>query len=162
MTDRILTGDSPSVGHNSPVADMSADVTVDADKMFVWPVRVYYEDTDAGGVVYHANYLRFMERARSEWLRALGHPVDQIVAQEKRLFVVRSVEMKFIRPAVLGDELQVSAEIIKTRRASMRLAQEVSSVVQGEPQLRVRAIIELAMVSSETFRPVALPEFLKT
>lgn len=177
VTNRILTGDSPRISDNSAVAEMAvgakADMgkadtdnvdmdNVDTVKVFVWPVRVYYEDTDAGGVVYHANYLRFMERARSEWLRDLGHPVDQIVAQEKRLFVVRSVEMKFIRPAFLGDDLRVSAEIIETRKASMRLAQQVSSVVEGELQLRVKAIIELAMVSSETFRPVALPDFLKT
>ena len=132
---------------------------------FSWPVRVYYEDTDAGGVVYHANYLRFMERARSEWLRHLGHPVDQIVEQEKRVFVVRSVEMKFVRPARLGELLQVSAQILERKRASMRLVQEVRCAatddVEGAPELRVSAVIELAMVSSETFRPVAIPEFLR-
>ncbi len=128
---------------------------------FYWPVRVYYEDTDAGGVVYHANYLRFMERARSEWLRDLGHPIDQIVAQEKRLFVVRSLEMKFIRPAKLGELLRVSANIVEMRRASMRLKQEVRSELDGELQLCVSAEVELAMVSSETFRPVAIPNFLK-
>lgn len=128
---------------------------------FSWPVRIYYEDTDAGGVVYHANYLRFMERARSEWLRDLGHPVDQIVEQEKRVFVVRSVEMNFVRPARLGELLQVSAQILEMKRASMRLIQEVVCEVDGEPELRVSAIVELAMVSSETFRPVAIPGFLK-
>jgi len=132
---------------------------------FSWPVRVYYEDTDAGGVVYHANYLRFMERARSEWLRHLGHPVDQIVAQEKRVFVVRSVEMKFVRPARLGELLQVSAQILEMKGASMRLVQEVyctaTDKIEGEPELKVSALVELAMVSSETFRPVAIPEFLR-
>lgn len=132
---------------------------------FIWPVRVYYEDTDAGGVVYHANYLRFMERARSEWLRHLGHPVDQIVEQEKRVFVVRSVEMKFVRPARLGELLQVSAQILETKRASMRLVQEVHCAeedgIEGEPELKVSAVVELAMVSSETFRPVAIPKFLR-
>jgi len=128
---------------------------------FVWPVRVYYEDTDAGGVVYHANYLRFMERARSEWLRSLGHPIDQIVAQEQRIFVVRSVEMKFVRPARLGELLLVSARILEKKRVSMRLIQDVVCEVEGEPELRVSAVVELAMVSSETFRPVAIPGFLK-
>ena len=125
--------------------------------LFTWPVRVYYEDTDAGGVVYHANYLRYMERARSEWLRALGHPVDQIAQQEKKLFVVRSVQIQFERPARLSDELLVSAEVEQTRRASMRLKQEVC---RGVDELLVSAQVELAMVDSETFRPVRLPVFL--
>lgn len=128
---------------------------------FSWPVRVYYEDTDAGGVVYHANYLRFMERARNEWLRDMGWPIDQIVEQKKRLFIVRSLEMKFIRPARLGDALEVSAAIHLMKNASMRLHQEVRREYDGENQLLVRAMVELAVVSSETFKPVALPEFLK-
>ena len=125
---------------------------------FAWPVRVYYEDTDAGGVVYHANYLRFMERARNEWLREMGYPVEQIVRQDKKLFVVRSVEMKFIRPARLSDELQVSAEVIEAKRASMLLRQEVH---RQADELLVSARVELAMVDSESFRPVRLPEYLQ-
>lgn len=125
--------------------------------LFTWPVRVYYEDTDAGGVVYHANYLRYMERARSEWLRALGHPVDQIARQEKKLFVVRSVQIQFKRPARLSDELLVRTEVEQTRRASMRLKQDV---YRGADELLVSAQVELAMVDSETFRPVRLPFFL--
>ena len=124
---------------------------------FTWPLRVYYEDTDAGGVVYHANYLRFMERARNEWLRAMGHPVEQIVEQEKKLFVVRSVQIQFARPARLSDELRVSAEVIESRRASMRLRQQV---VRGADELLVSAEVELAMVDSQSFRPVRLPAFL--
>ena len=126
-------------------------------EIFTWPLRVYYEDTDAGGVVYHANYLRFMERARNEWLRAMGHPVEQIVEQEKKLFVVRSVQIQFARPARLSDELRVSAEVIETRRASMRLRQQV---VRGADELLVSAEVELAMVDSQSFRPVRLPAFL--
>jgi acyl-CoA thioester hydrolase len=127
---------------------------------FVWPVRVYYEDTDAGGVVYHANYLRYMERARNEWLRDMGHPVEQIVEQEKKLFVVRSLEMKFVRPAKLSDELSVSAEVVLVKKASMQLRQEVRRGVGESGELLVSAMIELAMVDSESFRPVRLPEFL--
>jgi acyl-CoA thioester hydrolase len=127
---------------------------------FVWPVRVYYEDTDAGGVVYHANYLRYMERARNEWLRDMGHPVEQIVEQEKKLFVVRSLEMKFVRPAKLSDELSVSAEVVLVKKASMQLRQEVRRGVGESGELLVSAMIELAMVDSERFRPVRLPEFL--
>ena len=125
--------------------------------IFTWPVRVYYEDTDAGGVVYHANYLRFMERARNEWLRNMGYPVEWIAAQENKLFVVRSVQIQFARPARLSDELLVCAEVEETRRASMRLRQEIHSCSGG---LLVSAKVELAMVDSETFRPVRLPAFL--
>ena len=131
---------------------------------FVWPVRVYYEDTDAGGVVYHANYLRYRERARNEWLRDMGHPVEQIVAQEKKLFVVRSLEMKFVRPARLSDELSVSAEVVLAKKASMQLRQEVrrgASELGEASELLVSAMIELAMVDSEHFRPVRLPEYLR-
>lgn len=127
---------------------------------FIWPVRVYYEDTDAGGVVYHANYLRYMERARNEWLRDMGHPVEQIVAQEKKLFVVRSVEMKFLRPAKLSDDLSVSAEVVLSKKASMQLRQEVRRGAEESEELLVSAVVELAMVDSESFRPVRLPAFL--
>ena len=142
--------DSPPLMQTRPGHEMTIEP-------FRWPVRVYYEDTDAGGVVYHANYLRFMERARSEWLRALGHPVDQIARQEKKLFVVRSVQIKFDRPARLSEELLVSAEVVQTRRASMRLRQEIR---RDSGDLLVAAQVELAMVDSETFRPVRLPTFL--
>jgi len=127
---------------------------------FIWPVRVYYEDTDAGGVVYHANYLRYMERARNEWLRDMGHPVEQIVAQEKKLFVVRSVEMNFLRPAKLSDDLRVSAEVVLSKNASMQLRQEVRRGAGESEELLVSAVVELAMVNSESFRPVRLPAFL--
>ncbi len=127
---------------------------------FCFPVRVYYEDTDAGGVVYHANYLRFMERARNEWMRDLGWPVDQLVEREKCLFVVRALNMKFIKPARLGDALMVSTNILTTKKASMQIAQEVRRDIHGENQLLVKAQVELAVVSSETFRPTRLPAFL--
>jgi acyl-CoA thioester hydrolase len=130
-------------------------------KIFSWPVRIYYEDTDAGGVVYYANYLRYMERARNEWLRAMGHPVEQIVEQEKKLFVIRSVEMKFIRPARLSDELRVSVDVLQTKKASMQLKQEAYRVSGESEELLVSGIVELAMVSSENFRPVRLPIYLR-
>lgn len=130
-------------------------------QIFSWPVRIYYEDTDAGGVVYYANYLRYMERARNEWLRDMRHPVEQIVEQEKKQFVIRSVEMKFICPARLGDDLRVSADVMQTKKASMQLKQEVYRVSGESEELLVSAIVELAMVSSENFRPVRLPIYLR-
>ena len=128
---------------------------------FIWPLRVYYEDTDAGGVVYHANYLRYMERTRNEWLRDMGHPVEQIVAEELKLFVMRSVKMKFIRPARLSDQLEVSAEVSEARKASLMIEQEVCRVSGESKELLVSAVVELAMVDSKSFRPVRLPGFLQ-
>ena len=78
-------------------------------KEFLWPVRVYYEDTDSGGVVYYANYLKFMERARTEWLRALGFEQDQLIEEEGVIFAVRRAEVDFIAPGRFNDALQVSA-----------------------------------------------------
>lgn len=130
------------------------------NEMFNWRVRVYYEDTDAGGVVYHANYLRFMERARSEWLRDIGHPVGQIAKRDHCLFVVREVNMKFLRPAKLDDELIVGARLVATRRTSMQIEQQIWRDNDESGDVLLNAMIQLVTVSSETFRPIALPRFL--
>ncbi len=92
---------------------------------FIWPVRVYWEDTDAGGIVYYANYLKFMERARTEWLRAIG--IDQVRMKEELglIFVVVDVEAHYRKPARYGDLLQVSCRVRETTRASITLDQEV-------------------------------------
>ena len=83
-------------------------------KEFFWPVRVYWEDTDAGGVVFYANYLKFMERARTEWLRSLGYEQDSLVEREGLLFAVRHVELDFRRPARLDDALRASSDVAKS------------------------------------------------
>lgn len=130
------------------------------DKPFIWKARIYYEDTDAGGVVYHANYLRFLERARSEWMRQIGHPVALIAKRDKCLFVVRSAQLKFKRPARLDDEISISAKIVDMRKASMRISQQITRGDASNTEILMQAVIELAMVSSDSFRPVAIPEFL--
>ena len=104
--------------------------------MFFWPVRVYYEDTDSGGVVYYANYLRFMERARTEWLRALGFEQDVLAAQHGVIFAVKSVELDFIRPARFNDLLRVGAQVVERRAVSLTFAQEVAAMQPGEEALR--------------------------
>ncbi|RZA10509.1 MAG: tol-pal system-associated acyl-CoA thioesterase, partial [Lysobacteraceae bacterium] len=91
---------------------------------FRWPVRVYWEDTDAGGVVYHAQYLAFMERARSEWLRSRGIHQDRMRADEDLVFVVRAMEIDFRAPARLDDQLEVSVRLLECRGASLVLAQK--------------------------------------
>ncbi|WP_417688105.1 tol-pal system-associated acyl-CoA thioesterase [Pseudidiomarina sp.] len=91
---------------------------------FSWPVRVYYEDTDAGGIVYYANYLKFLERARTEWLRSLGIEQDTWLAHRLG-FVVRQVTMDLIRPARFNDELRVTVVVERLKRASVVFTQQV-------------------------------------
>jgi acyl-CoA thioester hydrolase len=121
--------------------------------VFSFPVRIYWEDTDAGGVVYHANYVRFMERARTEWLRAQG--IDQLALRESTSlgFVVREMHLDFLRPARLDDELQVTVDVKERRSASMLFGQEI---VCGGTTL-VRATVRAACVNLVTMRPAQIP-----
>jgi acyl-CoA thioester hydrolase len=125
-------------------------------KRFIWPVRVYYEDTDAGGVVFHANYLKFFERARTEMLRAMGHEQDRLMA-EGTIFVVRSVQVDYLLPARFNDQLQVSAEISFIKKASFDFEQQIT---RGDEVL-CRGVIRIACLNAETMRPKAIPESLQ-
>ena len=120
---------------------------------FNWPVRVYYEDTDAGGVVYYANYLRFFERARTEWLRATGFDQTALKADSAIVFAVRHVEIDYLRPARLDDELVVEAVIADVGRASLGFRQRL---LRGDEVL-CTAAVKVVCLHSETFRPVAIP-----
>ena len=120
---------------------------------FELPVRVYYEDTDAGGVVYHANYLRFMERARSEWLSRLGLEHAELTRDHGLMFVVRSAQLDFLRPAKLADHLTIDLAISRLRRSSMTFSQQVW---RGEECL-CRGEISVVAVNVATFRPCGLP-----
>jgi len=121
---------------------------------FVWPARVYWEDTDAGGVVYHASYLRFLERARTEWLRAMGVHQQQMRDDFDRVLVVRSMQIDFHKPARLDDQLAVSVGLIECRRASLVMTQAIHNGDTLLLQARVRA----ACVAASDFRPRPLPE----
>ena len=122
-------------------------------KTFVVPVRVYYEDTDAGGVVYYANYLRFMERARTEWLRTLGFEQDELARTQGVLFAVRSAAIDFIKPARFNDELEVTVEITKRGHASMTFHQQV----RRAEELLCQADVRIACIGTVDFSPQALP-----
>lgn len=125
----------------------------------VWHrVRVYYEDTDAGGVVYYANYLRFMERARTEWLRAHGTTTVELGRTAEVLFAVRRCRVDFVRPALLDDELQVGAQVRSWRRAGLTFFQEV----RRDGLVLCTAEVELACVDARQFRPCALPPALSS
>jgi acyl-CoA thioester hydrolase len=127
-------------------------------RAFSWQVRVYYEDTDFGGVVYYANYLRFFERARTEWLRALGADHQRLAAEQGLVFVVRRAEIDFVRAARLDDLLEITVEPTEKRLASMVLRQR--ALRGGE--LMAEALVQVACVRREDYRPVAIPpEFLE-
>lgn len=126
--------------------------------LFSWPIRVYWEDTDGGGVVYHAGYLRFLERARTEWLRSLGHSQESLRAGSDLVFAVRSVQMDFLAPARLDDELSATVEVTAVRGASLGFRQSVLRVADGAEL--VRATVRAACLTASTFRPRPLPEGL--
>jgi acyl-CoA thioester hydrolase len=122
---------------------------------FSWPVRVYYEDTDSGGVVYYANYLKFMERARTEYLRSLGFEQDRLRAEQGVLFTVHSIQVDFHKPAHFNDALEVSAAVNDQRRASLTFEQRVCR--QGESSILCSGRIRVACVDAGTFRPSPVP-----
>lgn len=126
-------------------------------KIFNWPVRVYYEDTDVGGVVFYANYLKFYERARTEMLRAMGFEQDQLIVQSSIIFAVRSVKVDYLKPARFNDLLNVSARLSLVKSASLTFVQDISC---NDEQLNT-ATIRIACLDSETLRPRHIPDFLK-
>jgi len=120
---------------------------------FRLPVRVYYEDTDAAGVVYYANYLRFMERARTEWLASIGFELDRLEREQRIVFVVHHLDIEYRRPAQLLDRLDVTLTLLKTGRASLVAGQ---AVCRGDETL-TQARVTLACVDRETWRPARIP-----
>jgi 4-hydroxybenzoyl-CoA thioesterase len=125
---------------------------------FAHRCRVYYEDTDAGGIVYYVNYLKFMERARTERLRELGF-AQSSMAQENLLFVVHSSEARYHKPARLDDELLISAEVIELNRASLRFKQEVRRA--ADETLLCEGQFLVACVRADSLKPRAIPEALR-
>ena len=120
---------------------------------FVWPVRVYWEDTDAGGVVYYANYLKFLERARSEWLRSLGFEQDTLRDEDGVVFVVRRVEIDYLAPARFNDALEVSVTLAEPGRASLAVEQ----TIRRGPTRLATARVKLACVDAVKFKPARIP-----
>lgn len=124
---------------------------------FRWPVRVYYEDTDGGGVVYHANYLKFMERGRTEWLRRLGFEQTVLRSELGVLFVVREVRLKYRKPACFDDALEVVTELRGVGRSLLEFEQ---TILRGEESL-TEAEVEVVCVDAERFKPVAMPPIIR-
>jgi len=124
---------------------------------FQWPIRVYYEDTDSSGVVYYANYLRFMERARTEWLRVLGFEQDRLRREEDVLFVVRSARIEYLRPALLDDLLTVVSGLQHHGRVSMTFSHSIIRPHEAS-QPCCHGEVKVACVHADSFRPQAIPE----
>lgn len=126
---------------------------------FSWSLRVYYEDTDAGGVVYYANYLKFMERARTEWLRAMGFEQDELIARDDVIFVVRHIEVDYLQPARFNDALDVSLVVVETGRASLILAQEITK--QNQQGVLCKGQVKIASLRASSFKPCAIPPVVR-
>lgn len=123
---------------------------------FSWPIRVYYEDTDSGGVVYYANYLKFMERARTEFLRYLGFEQDRLMQEQGVLFAVHSLSIQYVKPAVFNDELVIVTTIANSGKASLTFKQSIKR--GSESDLICDAEVKIACLNAEKFSPVVMPE----
>ncbi|SJM91257.1 acyl-CoA thioesterase [Crenothrix polyspora] len=124
--------------------------------MFVWPIRVYYEDTDAGGVVYHTNYIKFFERARTEMLRSMGFEQDELVTNAGVIFAVRSVQVDYLSPARFNEYLSVQSSVTEIKKVSLSFAQ---TITRGSVEC-CTANIRIACLDAHSLRPKAIPENL--
>ncbi|MEK9720215.1 MAG: YbgC/FadM family acyl-CoA thioesterase [Quisquiliibacterium sp.] len=129
------------------------------DPVYQAHIRIYYEDTDAGGIVYHANYLRYFERARTDWLRGLGAVHREMDAAHGLLFVVREMALDYIAPARLDDEIIADVRVLESRRATMRLAQCARKVDSDSPL--VLSSLRVAAIERSSGRPTGFPIWLR-
>lgn len=125
---------------------------------FSWPVRIYYEDTDSGGVVYHSNYLNFMERARTEWLRSLKINQQILKKELNLLFVVHQINIKFIKPAIFNDLIDVETALKQLTSVRVKLEQHI----KRNHDLLITASVVIVGVNARTFKPVRIPEQIKS
>ena len=126
-------------------------------KIFSWPVRVYFQDTDAGGVVYHASYVNFMERSRTEWLRTFGYSNTGLMKELGVVFVVRSLKLDYLKPALLDDLVTVTSQIKEIGRSRVNILQTVTR----DKDLLVEGEVHLVCVDVKTFKPVSVPDVLR-
>jgi len=125
---------------------------------FSFPVRVYYEDTDAGGVVFYANYLKFMERARTEWLRQMGIEQDVLTQEQAIVFAVRRIKVDYLKPARFNEQLDVTVQVKKCNNASLDFYQEVRRAGLKSGEVLCKADVQIACVDVVRFVPRRIPE----
>jgi acyl-CoA thioester hydrolase len=136
--------------HGSPVPGPQSR------RLFSWPTRIYWEDTDAGGVVYHARYVAFLERARTEWLRALGYGQERLRLEHDLVFAVRAIQLDFLHPAHLDDTLQIGVALSQCKRASLLFAQSI----RRDGALLSHARVKVAALGAGSFRPRGMDQAL--
>jgi acyl-CoA thioester hydrolase len=137
---------------------MTGEQPVAESREFFWPTRVYYEDTDAAGVVYHSNYLKFMERARTEWLRMAGYSQQLLAETDGIVFVVAKMNIEFTSPACFDELLNVCSKVTGTNGAGLMFEQ----TIKGESgTIKCRADVQIVCVDSKTFRPRRIPNSIK-
>ena len=124
---------------------------------FRFPIRVYWEDTDAGGIVFYANYLKFFERARTEWLRSLGIGQQQLMNDVGGMFVVSRTDMRYLRPARLDDSLVVTAQLLEKGRSTLLLSQQALIAVAAAEMTVCEGTIRIGWVDKASLKPARIP-----
>ena len=128
--------------------------------LFEWPLRIYWEDTDAGGIVFYANYIKFFERARTEWLRAKGIEQQALRDASGGMFVVSDAQVRYLSPARLDDELIVTASPQEIGRASMTIWQQAFLKTPEQTKLLCEATIRIGWINAATYKPARIPPTL--
>jgi len=126
---------------------------------FVWKVRVYWEDTDAGGVVYHSQYLNFFERARTEWLRSKGVHQEKLVSEDNVLFAIRHMDISFVQAARLDDELDITVHTVKAGGVRINFSQDMTRC--SDRQLVATAKLTAACLKADSFKPTRMPKWIR-
>ena len=126
---------------------------------FVWKVRVYWEDTDAGGVVYHSQYLNFFERARTEWLRSKGVHQEKLVSEDNVLFAIRHMDINFVQAARLDDELDITVHTVKAGGVRIDFSQDMTRC--SDRQLVATAKLTAACLKADSFKPTRMPKWIR-
>ncbi len=143
---------------------LTQQAKTESKTLYQLPIRIYYEDTDAGGIVYYANYLKFMERARTEWLREMGYEQDQLRDEYGMIFVVRAVNIEYFKPALFNDLLSVTVSIADLGKTHITCQQQVYKPVAdsgAENELITEATIGLVCIDAKRFRPKRIPDALR-
>lgn len=128
--------------------------------LFNWTIRIYYEDTDTSGFVSHTNYLKFFERARTEWLRRAGVYQHALLESHRTVFVVRSSSLEYHSPSKLDDEIKITVSIEKLKRVSVQFFQQAWCISKAGKELLTTARFQVACVDAITFKPTAIPDFV--
>ena len=157
-----------TAGAAAPMGGSAVHAVTSVGATFTWPLRIYWEDTDAGGIVFYANYLKFFERARTEWLRSVGIEQHQLLQRTGGMFVVAETSLRYLRPARLDDELIVTASLIETGRASLIIGQQallkqeqtIDRAGSTSPLLLCEGTIRVGWVNFATLAPVRIPQHL--